>query len=473
MFSFVFASTSTLFLPILKACFCKLSFFHKTNREEIAVHQNVHHIFGAKGSPTCANFALKRNATDNEATFPEATHSVENKFYMDDDLESSPTVKEATRKAQHLVKMLARGRFTLTRCLSNVSGVLSTLHRMENILDGNVKALVAKDESSHVLGLIWKYQFDTLVVSHGNSPDRNRTLTQRVVLSLVSAVYDPIGPVAPYTVKTRLLLKVIWRLSGQQRDDNFPDHIAEKFCEWSDDLRRLTGITIPRSYFEGQLEKLQLHIFADSSQDVFSSLVFLQEKVIWGCYSKTELAFVFGEAKVAPMKPLTITKLELQAVLLSARPGDEIWLALTLPVERTFRWTASNTVFQWLQTTDKLPVFVANRVAEILELTTTEQWNYVWTSDKPTDAGTRGLSANASLESYFLKGPDFVKTDDCPFQPSLDVLRKIKKNQSKSHQFSSEPEKQEVTAVAAKCHQHRNQLSSGRSIARTRKFCAL
>ena len=72
----------------------------------------------------------------------------------------------------------------------------------------------------------------------------------------------------------------------------------------------------------------------------------------WGCYSETQLAFGFGKARVALMKPLTIPKLELQAALLSARLRDEIRLALTLPVERTFMWIDSTTVLQWLQTTD-------------------------------------------------------------------------------------------------------------------------
>ena len=191
-------------------------------------------------------------------------------------------------------------------------------------------------------------------------------------------MYDPIGLVAPYTVKVRLLFKAIWRLSGQQWDDNLPDHIAEKFLEWSEELTRLTGITIPRSYFEGPLAKVELHIFGESSQDVFSAVAFLRGKVTCGCYSKTELAFVFGKERVAPIKPLTIPKLELQAAL-SARLKDEIRLALTSPLERTFMWTDSTTILQWLQTTDKLPIFVANRVAEILELTTTDEWNYVRT----------------------------------------------------------------------------------------------
>ena len=206
----------------------------------------MHQIFGAKDLPTCANFALRRNATDNEATFPEAALSVKNNFYKDDYLESSPTVEETTWKAQDLVKKLSKGGFTLTKFASIVSAVLSTVIGMENLMDGNMKALAAIDESSLVLGLKWNYQFNTFVVSRGTSPDRNCTLTQRVVLSLDSAVYYPIGLFAPYTVKARLLLKHFLRLSEQQWDVNLPDHIAEKFLKWSDKLKKLTETTIPR-----------------------------------------------------------------------------------------------------------------------------------------------------------------------------------------------------------------------------------
>ena len=61
-------------------------------------------------------------------------------------------------------------------------------------------------------------------------------------------------------------------------------------------------------------------------------------------------------------------------------------------------WTESTTVLQWIHPLEKQPVLVANRVAEILELNTTDEWNYVQSSDNPADAGgTRGLSASAQL----------------------------------------------------------------------------
>ena len=88
-------------------------------------------------------------------------------------------------------------------------------------------------------------------------------------------------------------------------------------------------------------------------------------------------------------------------------------------------------------------------MAEILELTTTDEWNYVRTSENPADAGTRGLSANFLSESHWLKGPDFLKTDDWPFQPSADGLQKIKKTSLYPTNFHRNAEKQKATAVTA------------------------
>ena len=38
---------------------------------DVVVHQYTRHIFGARDSPTCANFALQKTATDNMSTYPE------------------------------------------------------------------------------------------------------------------------------------------------------------------------------------------------------------------------------------------------------------------------------------------------------------------------------------------------------------------------------------------------------------------
>ena len=65
----------------------------------------------------------------------------------------------------------------------------------------------SKEDASHVLGLKWDHNNDTLVVSRGTSSTVTKSLTQRLVLSQVSKVFDSISLVAPFTVGARLLLK--------------------------------------------------------------------------------------------------------------------------------------------------------------------------------------------------------------------------------------------------------------------------
>ena len=96
------------------------------------------------------------------------------------------------------------------------------------------------------------------------------------MLSLVVAVFDPIGLVAPFTVRARLLLKEIWRVSGQQWDDQLPTDIAQRITEWIIELPRLSEMAIPRNYFLVDVDQIELHVFGDNSQEVFSADAFLR-----------------------------------------------------------------------------------------------------------------------------------------------------------------------------------------------------
>ena len=87
---------------------------------ERAVYQYTRHIFGSKDSPTCDNYALKRTFTVNQSDYPQVAQSVHRNFYMDNYLESSPTVEEASNKAKKLVTLLAKDGLKLTKFDSNV-----------------------------------------------------------------------------------------------------------------------------------------------------------------------------------------------------------------------------------------------------------------------------------------------------------------------------------------------------------------
>ena len=194
---------------------------------DVSVFQYSRHRFGAKDSPTCAKYALRQAAVDNQDRYPKAAYAVQSKFYMDDYLLGSVrNLETALTLSRSLAELLKLGGFNLTKFTSNVPHLslkLSPPKTSANNSEEILTAAINPETASHALGLKWDHVTDTLVVSTGANREPKDSVTQRSVLSFVSSMFDPIGLVAPYTVRARLLLKDIWRLNGQQWDDPLPN----------------------------------------------------------------------------------------------------------------------------------------------------------------------------------------------------------------------------------------------------------
>ena len=269
--------------------------------QKVAVHQYTRHIFGAKNSPTCANYALQRTADDNCKEFPRAAGSVWNNFYMDDYFESFATSKEATERCQDLVTLLKRGGFKLTKFVSNFNLPPS----LQPLQDQSPGTLEVCELSSHVLGFKWNQRSDTLVVSRGVNTSVTEPVTQRLVSSRLASIFDPICLAAPYTIKARLMLKEVWRLHARQWDEVLSEELTEEFLHWSIALPELSTLEMQRCYFSEPVESLELHVFSDISKEVFGTVAFLRARQ--KSAGSTQLAFVIGKGRVAPMKSLTIS----------------------------------------------------------------------------------------------------------------------------------------------------------------------
>ena len=73
-------------------------------------------------------------------------------------------------------------------------------------------------------------------------------------------------------------------------------------------------MTIPRAYFSAPVDTIELHMFGDSSLEILCAFGFLRGLLSES--QETEVSFVFGKARVAPMKDMSIPKLELQAAFI-------------------------------------------------------------------------------------------------------------------------------------------------------------
>ena len=263
---------------------------------------------------------------------------------------------------------------------------------------------------------------DTLVVSRGVDCPLDKAITQRTVLSFVSSVVYPVVLVAPYTVRARLLLKDIWNSVAKIGTSNCRKTYEVEISTCTP-VSLLGQLTIPRCYFTEPVDQIELHMFGDSSQHVFCAVGFLLARL--SMLHKTQSSF--GKTRAAPMKAISIPKLELQAALLAIRLKDDMMTALTASINQVYMWTESTAVLQWLKSCDKLPVFVANRVVEIiLESTTIDEWHHVLSGNNPADTGTRGISSEALKDSSWVIGPSILRITDWPFIPDERVINKIR-----------------------------------------------
>ena len=138
----------------------------KTQQQTLQCFITLDTFFGAKESPTCANYALQRTASYKATKYPAAARSVQESFYRDDYLKSSGTIQKAKKKAQKLECLLRLGGFNLTKFVSNVHVVAAPNWNKKII---GVKVIASDNETSHVSDLKWNHQSDTLVVSWGTS----------------------------------------------------------------------------------------------------------------------------------------------------------------------------------------------------------------------------------------------------------------------------------------------------------------
>ena len=121
--------------------------------------------------------------------------------------------------------------------------------------------LNAEPTSSSILGLEWKIDQDCLQVCKELNKECPSEITQRVVLSFVSSVFDPMGFFATFTMRMRMLLKSIWIHHGQSWDEKLNEEDKQIFMDWINGMQTITETSLPRRYFSAIAQNVQLHIF--------------------------------------------------------------------------------------------------------------------------------------------------------------------------------------------------------------------
>ena len=374
------------------------------------------HLFGAVSSPSCANFALRKAADDNLQQFDsEAINTVKRNFYVDDCLKSVPGEEEAIRLTDDLRKLLGKGGFNLTKWVSNSRRVMESLPASERA--GTFKDLHdGQLPIARALGVRWDVERDKFCFK---IEVKSKPLTRRGLLSVVCSLYDPLGFVAPIVLPAKVILQDLCR-KRLAWDDPIPDDERNRWLSWLEDLQRLEQLSVDRCLKPSSFGKVsvQLHHFSDASQQGYgavSYLRFLDDKDAVHC------SFMMGKAKTAPLKTVTIPRLELSAAVVASRLDKILQKEIDIPVDESVFWTDSACVISYIQNNDKrFHTFVANRIAIIQDATSPSQWRYVNSEGNPADDASRGLTVDSIIfKNRWINGPDFLWEPESrwPVQP--------------------------------------------------------
>ena len=321
--------------------------------------------FGVSASSFAANMAVKQNASDFALDYSQAVDVVNDSFYVDDGLTGADSPKEAIDLQEQLQALFAKGGFLLRKWNSSDPTVLQ--HIPPELRDSQCMHLIP-DSHEYVKthGIEWNANADHFRLTIADLPPLE-DVTKRILVSDIAKTFDALGWFSPSIIKVKILLQQLWE-SKVDWDDPISTAIRDVWLKWRSELVVLSSKHISRCYFskETRIVSTELHGFCDASEQAYAAVVYLRMTDTDG---NTQIVLVTSKTKVAPIKRLTIPRLELCGTQLLAQLLHHVKQVFNLPLSRVFAWTDSTIVLNWLVGDPRrFKTYVGNRVSCIVEL---------------------------------------------------------------------------------------------------------
>ncbi|KRX48311.1 hypothetical protein T09_7139, partial [Trichinella sp. T9] len=221
--------------------------------------------FGLTCSPFLAINTVRVHASRHQDAAPRAAAEILENMYVDDLATSCDTIEEARELASELRALLASGGFHLHKWASNEPEVLTSVPEEER----------SASNRSH----LWK------------------TLGMHTAFR----VFDPVGCLAPFTVRAKMFLQTLWQ-RGTSWDEPLPHDVMKQWRRWKQELPDLSKICLPRALVPvalGQVTRLEIHAFCDASEKAYGAVAYMR---IETTNQHTVVNFVTSKTRVAPIR---------------------------------------------------------------------------------------------------------------------------------------------------------------------------
>ncbi|XP_047499242.1 uncharacterized protein LOC125046242 [Penaeus chinensis] len=315
--------------------------------------------FGDKPSGTIATLALRHTVEKFGKEYPDVQGMIINNTYVDDILYSTDTIENAFKLIQDAEKILSQGSFRVKHWI--VSGHYESC-----------KVNVIKSDHEKILGLKWnpledhffftvKLNFSSRIRKVRSGPNLNSDeiddkfpehLIRRMLLSQIASIYDPLGFAVPVLLKAKILMRLVIS-KGESKDggikwDDTLDVSTVKECKmFFKELYELERLTFRRSLIPSNVVgKPSLIIFSDGSMQAYGACAYVRWQI---GEDEFESHLIAARNKIAPIKQMSIPRLELCAALMAARLRESILKEFTWKFEGIYHIVSSSIVRSQIQ----------------------------------------------------------------------------------------------------------------------------
>ncbi|KAI5748367.1 hypothetical protein M8J77_024789 [Diaphorina citri] len=360
-------------------------------------------VFGAKPSPFLAQRVLIQLASDDESRYPVAAKELKDHFYMDDYLTSYLDKDKAVSTITQLVSLLRGGGFELTKLASNNIDILTSVSEAQEVVE-----CVQWDSESYmkVLGVQWNSAEDCFAF---NVKLEDIVCSKRGILSTVAKIFDVLGLISPVITYAKLIIKELW-CPKIDWDEALPNSICQKWTKFVQELPLLQDFKISRHLSIVKNSTVKLIGFCDASSAALGACVYVH--VDTGGAIFTHL--ICAKSKIAPVKYVTIPRLELCSALLLAKLIDSVLSVFKsrYEIDQLVCFSDSQVALYWISSPPlRWKTFVANRVSKIQELVSEDKWFHVKGTENPADCLSRGITPKELISHKLWScGPPWLAT---------------------------------------------------------------
>ncbi|XP_076660974.1 uncharacterized protein LOC143364585 [Halictus rubicundus] len=369
--------------------------------EKIETYQLNTLTFGVSSSPFLAIRTVHQLADDERESYARAAKILKSHLYVDDLLSGADTIDEARAIRREVTGALSRGGFSIRQWASNNRDILDDL--TDNELRANF--IVNIDRSLKTLGISWKTNTDEICYTTCTDAVGSKA-TKRSILSEIARIFDPLGLLGPVVLHAKKIMQDVWR-SGIAWDESVPQSIHSEWTQFTQQLELLRAVAFHRRVLTDQPRNIEIHGFCDASTIGYGACLYVRST---GKDGIVQCHLLCAKSRVAPLKTVTIPRLELCGALLLTRLYREASDALDISPDKVVFWSDSTVVLHWIRTAPhRLKMYAATRVAEIQSITGDHTWRHVRSEYNPADALSRGQLPHAFLQNRaWVVGPSWL-----------------------------------------------------------------